>query len=220
VKVVDREAYADETSHAARCRWSGVSGEDCFTGHAIALCATCDAPLLRGKHLAVVGGGKSALTAVRNLVSFTREIHVVHAIDGFQADATLLEEVQHARNVTVQPNTEAREFLGREKLEGRRVAAKSAAPGYDLAVGGVLLEIGLRPNSVPVSELVPLNEAGEIAVTPEQSTATPGRFAADEETDEREKHIIVAAGAGARAALVAERYLSATSLRLANSDAA
>jgi alkyl hydroperoxide reductase subunit F len=223
IETVDGRIFAGRTviyAAGKQYRRLGVPGEDRFMGRGIAFCATCDAPLFRGKHVAVVGGGNSALTAVRDLVSFASEIHVVHALDAFQADATLVEEVQHARNVTVHLNTEVREFLGREKLEGLRVAAKNAPPGYDLAVDGVFLEIGLTPNSAPVRELVPLNEAGEIPVTREQATATPGLFAAGDVTDEREKQIIVAAGAGARAALAAERYLMASSLRLPNADAA
>lgn len=186
----------------------GVPGEDRFIGKGIAFCATCDAPLYRGKRVAVVGGGNSALTAVRDLVSFARSIELVHMLDSFQADAVLVDAVRDAKNVTVHLGTEVREFLGRDALEGLRVASKAHPPGYDLPVDGVFLEIGLTPNSTPVSELVPLNAAGEIPVTAQQGTAVPGLFAAGDVTDEREKQIIVAAGTGARAALAADRYLS------------
>ena len=186
----------------------GVPGEDRFTGKGIAFCATCDAPLFRGKRVAVVGGGNSALTAVRDLISFASEIHLVHALEDFQADPMLVDELRRAKNVSVHMGTEVREFLGQDTLEGLRVASKDRPPGYDLAVDGVFLEIGLAPNSGPVRELLPVNEAGEIPVARDQTTAVPGFFAAGDVTDEREKQIIVAAGAGARAALTADRYLS------------
>lgn len=186
----------------------GVPGEERFIGNGIAFCATCDAPLFRGKKVAVVGGGNSALTAVRDLTAFASEIHLVHALDSFQADPMLVQELRRAKNVSVHLRTEVREFLGRDKLEALRVASKEHPPGYDLAVDGVFLEIGLAPNSAPVRELLAVNEAGEIPVARDQATAVPGFFAAGDVTDEREKQIIVAAGAGARAALSADRYLS------------
>lgn len=106
-------------------------------------------------------------------------------------------------------STEVREFLGRDRLEGLRVASKEHPPGYDLAIDGVFLEIGLAPNSAPVRGLLEVNAAGEIPVARDQATAVPGFFAAGGVTDEREKQVIIAAGAGARAALAADRYLSA-----------
>ncbi|HVC29536.1 MAG TPA: FAD-dependent oxidoreductase, partial [Steroidobacteraceae bacterium] len=75
-------------------------------------------------------------------------------------------------------------------------------------VDGVFLEIGLAANSAPVRGLLALNEAGEIPVARDQATAVPGFFAAGDVTDEREKQIVIAAGAGARAALSADRYLA------------
>ncbi|HVS78484.1 MAG TPA: FAD-dependent oxidoreductase, partial [Steroidobacteraceae bacterium] len=186
----------------------GVPGEDRFIGRGVAFCATCDAPLFRGRKVAVVGGGNSALTAVRDLVAFASEIHLVHALETFQADPALVEEVHRAKNVTVHLRTEVREFLGRERLEGLRVVSKERPPGYDLPVDGVFLEIGLAPNSAAVRELLAVNGAGEIPVARDQATAVPGLFAAGDVTDERDKQIIIAAGAGARAALSADRYLA------------
>jgi alkyl hydroperoxide reductase subunit F len=186
----------------------GVPGEERFIGRGIAFCATCDAPLFRGKKVAVVGGGNSALTAVRDLIAFASEIHLVHMLETLQADPVLVEEVHRATNVTVHMSTEVRGFLGADKLEGLRLSSKDHPPGYDLAVDGVFLEIGLTPNSAPVQALLAVNEDGEIPVARDQATAVPGLFAAGDVTDEREKQIIIAAGAGARAALGADRYLS------------
>lgn len=186
----------------------GVPGEDRFIGRGIAFCATCDAPLYRDKRVAVVGGGNSALTAVRDLSSFARSIDLVHMLDTFQADRVLVDEIRRAKNVTVHMGTEVREFLGRDKLEGLRVSSKDHTPGYDLPVDGVFLEIGLTANSAPVRDILTLNEAGEVPVTRTQGTEVEGLFAAGDVTDERDKQIIVAAGAGVRAALTADRYLS------------
>jgi alkyl hydroperoxide reductase subunit F len=89
-----------------------------------------------------------------------------------------------------------------------RVAAVGGSDRYDLPVEGVFLEIGLVPNSEPVARLIELNANAEVPVGRDQSTAVAGLFAAGDVTDEPDKQIIVAAGAGARAALAADRYLS------------
>jgi len=188
----------------------GVPGEDRFLGRGIAFCATCDAPLFRGKRVAVVGGGNSAFTAARDLLAFASEIHVVHVLSELQADPILVAQIKSAPNVRFHFPCQVREFLGDTKLTGLRLAA-SGDERYDLLVDGVFLEIGLLPNTAPVKSLVELNAAGEIPVRRDQSTNVPGFFAAGDVTDEPEKQIIVAAGAGARAALAADRFLSAGS---------
>lgn len=191
-------------------RQLGVSGEDRFLGRGVAFCATCDAPLYTGKRVAVVGGGNSAFTAVRDLLPFAREIHLIHALDGFQADPVLVEEVKHSQKVQLHMKAEVRQFLGDAALTGVRLAATSGAGHYDLAVEGVFLEIGLVPNSRPLKDLLTLNDTGEVPVARDQSTAVAGLFAAGDVTDDPDKQIVIAAGSGARAALAVERYLKET----------
>jgi NADH-dependent peroxiredoxin subunit F len=194
-----------------RYRRLNVPGEERFIGRGVAWCATCDAPLYRDKRIAVVGGGNSAFTAVRDLLRYAAEIHVIHMLDSFQADPVLVEESRRAESegkVHFHLNSRVREYLGGERLEGVRLAATDGAARYDLAVDGVFLEIGLEPNSAPLSGLLVLNEHGEVPVGRDQSTVVPGLFAAGDVTDEPDKQIVIAAGAGARAALAADRYLS------------
>jgi alkyl hydroperoxide reductase subunit F len=185
-----------------------VPGERRFLGRGIAFCATCDAPLYRDKRVAVIGGGNSAFTAARDLLGYAREIHIVNILDDFQADPVLFEQVTKADHVRLHPATRVKEFLGQEQLSGVRLEAVGGSRREDLAVEGVFLEIGLVPNSAPVEGLLELNALGEIPVQRDQSSAVPGLFAAGDVTDETEKQIIVAAGAGAKAALAAHRHLS------------
>ncbi len=188
-------------------RTLGVTGENRFLGRGIAFCATCDAPLYRNKTVAVVGGGNSAFTAVRDLLQFARHIHLVHMLADFQADPVLVEELRQAPNVTFHLSTQVQEFLGSNELTGVRLQSADGRRHFDLKVQGVFLEVGLEPNSSPVEALVTLNEAGEIPVQCDQSTAVPGLFAAGDITDAPDKQMIIAAGAGAQAALAASRYL-------------
>jgi alkyl hydroperoxide reductase subunit F len=189
-------------------RTLGVPGEERFIGRGIAFCATCDAPLYRDRRVAVIGGGNSALTAVRDLRSFAREIHVVQNLPHLTADPVLIDEVKGMKNVALHLGMQVREFLGGDRLTGVRISSADGRTRYDLAVDGAFLEIGLVPNADPVRALLALNGAGEVPIRRDQSTAVPGLFAAGDVTDEPEKQIIIAAGDGARAALAADRYLA------------
>jgi alkyl hydroperoxide reductase subunit F len=212
VATDDGHVYRGRTviyAAGSQYRRLGVPGEERFIGRGIGFCATCDAPLYRDKAVAVVGGGNSALTAVHDLAPFAREIHLVHHGDRLRADEALVARVREMAKVTIHLNAEIREFLGQAALAGVRVASVDGRERYDLAVEGVFLEIGLTPNSDAVRDLVPLNQMGEIPVSRDQSSAVAGLFAAGDVTDERDKQIVIAAGAGARAALAADRYLAA-----------
>ncbi|HKB59553.1 MAG TPA: FAD-dependent oxidoreductase [Gallionellaceae bacterium] len=194
-----------------RNRRLDVPGEERFIGRGIAWCATCDAPLYRDKRVAVVGGGNSAFTAVRDLLHYAAEIHLVHGRDTFRADPALVDEIRRAEadgKVRLHLNSQVREYLGRDALEGVRLAAKDGSALYDIALDGVFLEIGLEPNSTAIATLVKLNDHGEVPVTRDQATTVAGLYAAGDVTDEADKQIVIAAGAGAKAALAADRYLA------------
>lgn len=185
----------------------GVPGEEKFIGKGIGFCATCDAPLYQGKRVAVVGGGNSAFTAVRDLLSFASEIHLIHRRKDFRADSALVQEVLKAKNVTVHAPMTVRAFLGQDKLTGVRLESVDGKDRYDLNAEGVFLEVGLTPNTMALKDLVDLNERGEVPVNKDQSTSVDGLFAAGDATDVEEKQISIAVGQGALAALSAHKYL-------------
>lgn len=185
----------------------GVPNEEQFIGKGIRFCATCDAPLYKDKRVAVVGGGNSAFTAARDLLSYASEIHIVHRREEFTADTTLVQEVRQAKNVTVHVPMIVRSFLGESKLTGIRLESADGKESIDLNVDGVFLEVGLTPKTDPLKGFVELNERGEVPVNRDQSTAVEGFFAAGDVTDVEEKQIVVAVGQGALAALAAYRYL-------------
>lgn len=186
----------------------GVPGEERFIGKGIGFCATCDAPLYQGKKVAVIGGGNSAFTSVRDLLGFASEIHLVHRRKEFRADPSLVEEAGKAPSVTLHAPMEVREYLGGDKLTGIRLASPDGKKKLDLEVDGVFLEIGLTPNSEPLKELIKLNPTGEIPVDKGQGTSEQGLFAAGDVTDTEEKQISIAVGQGALAALSAYKYLA------------
>lgn len=186
----------------------GARGEERFMGKGIAFCATCDAPLYKGKKVAVVGGGNSAFTAARDLLGFASEIHLVHRRTDFRADAALVEELKKAKKVIFHAPMEIREYLGEETLTGIAMESPDGKTKRKLDVDGVFLEIGLTPNSAPLKDLLPLTPFGEVAVDRAQCTAEKGLFAAGDVTDTEEKQISIAVGQGAMAALSAYKYLA------------
>ena len=190
----------------------GVLGEEKFIGKGIGFCATCDAPLYMGKRVAVVGGGNSAFTSLRDLINFASEIHLIHRKKEFRADEALVQEVRNAKNVTIHTPMEVREFLGDDKLTGVRLEAVDTKEKLDLLIDGVFLEIGLTPNSLPLKDLIQLSKSGEVITNRDQSTIIKGLFAAGDVTDVEEKQISVAVGQGALAALTAYKYLAENKL--------
>ncbi|MGQ9551081.1 MAG: protein disulfide oxidoreductase [Candidatus Bathycorpusculaceae bacterium] len=185
----------------------GVPGEEHFIGRGIGFCATCDAPLFRGKQVAVVGGGNSAFTAARDLLSFASRVYLIHRRDEFRADEALVQEVRKSPKVSFHTSMIVKSFLGEDRLTGVRLESVDGKERFDLKVDGVFLEIGLTPNSDPLKGLVELNEWGEVPTNRDQSTKTEGLFAAGDVTDFKEKQISIAVGQGAAAALAAHKYL-------------
>jgi alkyl hydroperoxide reductase subunit F len=185
----------------------GVPREELFIGRGIGFCATCDAPLYRDRRVAVVGGGDSALTAVRDLLSFASEIHLVHRRNEFKADEVLVREVTQAKNVVIHTPMVVDSFLGEDRLTGLRIKPVDTGEMIELSVDGIFLEVGLTPNADPLKSLVTLNERGEVPVNRDQSTSVKGLFAAGDVTDVEEKQISIAVGQGAMAALTSYQYL-------------
>jgi len=215
VHTEDKKTYQGKAviyAAGKRNRRLEVPGEERFIGRGIAWCATCDAPLYKDKSVAVVGGGNSAFTAIRDLMRYAKEIHLVHIFDSFNADPVLVNEVKKAGEISkklhIHLNAQIKEYLGKNDLEGVRLATKDGEPLQDLHVQGVFLEIGLVPNTQPIAELIKLNDHGEIPTERDQSTELPGLFAAGDVTDDPDKQIVIAAGSGAKAALSVDRYLA------------
>ena len=188
-------------------RHLGVPGEQRFIGQGIAFCATCDAPLFNGKRVAVIGGGNSAFTAARDLLGYASHIDIINILPDFQADRLLYEQVSASSKVSLHPSIQVKEFIGEKQLAGVRLHDDANDEYFDLAVEGVFLEIGLEPNTQPVTDLVTLNDVQEIIVGRDQSTSIAGFFAAGDCTDEKYKQIVIATGAGARAGLSVDEFL-------------
>ena len=183
-----------------------VPGEATLTGKGVTYCATCDGPLFSGQRVAVVGGGNSALEAVLDMLKIAEHVDLV-SLTQLTADPILIEKLKGAKNLSIFTEYQTEKIEGKKFVEGMVIKDLKGGKSKQLKVTGIFIEIGLVPNSKPVSELINLNKQGEVPISCDCETTTIGLYAAGDVTDVPEKQIVIAAGEGAKAALQAHRYL-------------
>lgn len=181
-----------------------VPGEKEFKNHGLTYCAICDGPLFKGKVVAVIGGGNSAMDAVLQLIKIAKHIYVINIGDKLTGDAIMSQKIAEAENVTVMNNHQVSAVVGDKFV--RAIKIKNKDGQKELAVEGVFIEIGLVPNS-SFAKGLDKNSGNEIIIDQFNKTNVPGIFAAGDVTNIPEKQIIIAAGEGSKAALGAFRYL-------------
>ncbi len=176
-----------------------VPGEEKLQGRGVSQCATCDAPLFKGKTVVVVGGGNTALTDALYIKDVASKTYLVHRRDDFRAEKVLKERVL-ASDIEVLWNSEIKEILGDDRVTGVRVVNNKSGEEQIIKCDGVFVEIGEIPESKIAAEAgVKVNESGEIITNMEQETNIPGVYAAGD-VSLGFKQISVAVGQGATAA--------------------
>lgn len=191
-----------------RRRKLGVPGEDKFGGKGVAYCSTCDAPLFKGKAVAVVGGGNAGLEAAIDLLPYAAKIYLLEFGAAFKGDPITQEELRKSSLVTMIINAQTKEVLGDKFVSGLSYTDRVTNEEKKLDVGGVFVEIGSLPNSEMVKGLVELNKFGEIVVDHKHSsTSKPGIWAAGDVTDDPYKQNNISAGDAVKAVLSIYAYL-------------
>ena len=186
----------------------GVPGEDKFVGKGVSYCATCDGPLFKGKTVAVIGGGDSAVTEALYLSKFASSVKVIHRRSQLRASKIFEERAKAEPKIefiwdTVVIEVEGDGVVKQLKLKNTRNDKISV-----LEVAGVFVAIGSKPNSVQWRGLLPLDEEGYIITNELMETKAPGIFAAGDVRHNSARQAITAAGDGATAAVSATRFLS------------
>ncbi len=209
VKTEEKE-YQSKTVILAtgkRPRGLDIPGEQEFTGRGVSYCATCDGPFFDNKAVAVIGGGNSAVQAALELSKIAHTVYLVVRNDHYIADPIILEKMKVATNIIEKIGYESEGIYGNEVVE--KITIREIATGklQDLAIDGVFVEIGLEPNSEYVENIVRMNNKKELMVDCRSRTNIPGLYAAGDITDGPDKQIVIAAGDGAKAALMAYDYL-------------
>ncbi|MBD3181383.1 FAD-binding protein [Candidatus Poribacteria bacterium] len=190
-----------------RYRPLNVPGEKELVGKGISYCATCDAPLYKGKDVAVIGGGNSGITSVIDLRNISNNIYVINNSNVWQADPVLIERIKDAENFIPMLSHNVLAIHGKDSVTGITVQSIKTGEQKTLDIQGVFIEIGLLPNSELVKEIISLTDLGEIMVDCGCRTAVPGLFGAGDVTTVPEKQIGVAIGEGIKASLSAYKYL-------------
>ncbi|MFH1193559.1 MAG: thioredoxin-disulfide reductase [bacterium] len=185
----------------------GLASEAVFAGRGVSYCATCDGPLFRGKRVAVVGGGDSALEEALFLAKFASEVSVLVRSEKIRASEIMEHRAKANAKIKWLLNMEVKEFLGDKKLEKIKLFNNKTKKDSELAVDGVFVAIGRTPNTRIFEGKLKM-ERGYIVNAPDKTaTDIPGVFAAGDISDAHYRQAIVAAGRGAMAAIEAERYL-------------
>ncbi len=184
-----------------------VPGEIELQGKGVTYCATCDAPLYKNKPTAVVGGTYEALDAALLLAKLNSTVTLIHSKGtSFKRHAALWEQVQAHPEIQVRVPATVTAINGTDNVESITVQTEDAT-SESIPVAGVFIENGHKIDASWVGDLVELTKTGAIIVDQNQQTKTAGLFAAGDVTPQRDKQVIVSAGAGAVAALSAYHYL-------------
>ncbi|MFA5008081.1 MAG: FAD-dependent oxidoreductase [Candidatus Omnitrophota bacterium] len=208
IKVItDKNEYVSKTVIIAtgkRPRMLNVPGEKEFKNKGVTYCATCDAPLFKGKKVAVIGGGNSALDAASQLTKISPKIYMINIAAQLTGDPVMVENVEKSNNIEVLNNSKVKAISGDKFVNSITIEKKGEILNLD--VEGIFVEIGLMPNS-EFDKITKHNDYGEIIIDNRNSTNIEGVFAAGDVTNVPEKQIIIASGEGSKACLSAFRYL-------------
>jgi thioredoxin reductase (NADPH) len=183
----------------------GVPGEDKLQGRGVSYCATCDAPLFRGKEVVVVGGGDTALQEAIYLTKFAKNVTVVHRRDKFRATKIISERAKNNPKIKFLMNCEIVEIVGEEEVE--EVKIKSPKETFSLNCDGVFIFAGNKPNTEFLNNLVKMDEDGYIITNREMETSVRGIFACGDVRCKSYRQVVIACGEGAVSACSVKQYL-------------
>ncbi len=185
-----------------RCRKLNVPKEKELEGKGVFYCSICDAPLLKNKKAAIIGGGNSALLSVLDLNPFASKIYLLTNESFLRGDDSLQEVVKNNPKVEIIYNVKVLEIEGEKMVEGLKYKDLNNNEEKKLAIDGIFIQIGMQPNTELVKNLVSLNADNEIIVEPlSGKTSHPKIWAAGDITNLPYKQISTAIGDGVRALL-------------------
>lgn len=200
----------------ASARYLGLDSEQAFMGKGVSACATCDGFFYKGKKVAVIGGGNTAVEEALYLSNIAAEVTLVHRRDELRAEKMLSERLikkSEQGNVTIEWSHTLDEVLGDNSgVTGMRLKSTKDESTKEIELDGVFIAIGHDPNTAVFKGQLDMDEAGYLAVNSGQAgyatqTSVSGVFAAGDVADQIYRQAITSAGSGCMAALDADRYL-------------
>ena len=207
---VNGEAYAADAvilCMGAGPRKLGHPDEDRFVGAGISYCATCDGAFYRGKEVAIVGGGDTAVSDALYLSALCSKVYLIHRRDQFRAAATLVDRVKGAENVELILDSTVVGLLGEDRLSAVTVENKFTHEQRELSVSGLFVAVGILPRTELVRGQVELDEGGFIVTDRFMQTNVPGVFAAGDVRNTPPRQVVTVCADGAVAATEAVEYI-------------
>ncbi len=200
----------------AQAKWLGLESEKKFGGFGVSACATCDGFFFRGKEVAVIGGGNSAVEEALYLAHLASKVTLIHRRDSLRAEKVLQERLFNHPKIEVIWDTVLEEIEGTEEPKGVTgivIRNLKTGQGEERKLDGVFIAIGHAPATELFTGQVAMKDNGYILVKPGTTeTNVPGVFAAGGDADDVYRQAVTAAGLGCMAALEAEKYLAAQEL--------
>jgi len=193
----------------AGTNWLGLANEQRLVGHGVSSCAPCDAFFFRGKEVAVVGGGDSAMEEALFLAKFATKVTIVHRRDAFRASKIMIDRALRSEKIGVRWNTVVEDVLGDGEVKGVLLRDTVSGRGEEFRTDGLFVAIGHHPNTELFRGQIELDANGYIVLDHHSMTSVDGVFAAGDCHDHRYRQAITAAGYGCMAAMDAEKYIEA-----------
>ena len=191
----------------AENRKLGLPNEDELVGRGVSYCATCDGMFYRGKDVAVIGGGNTALEAVLYLSTIANKVYLIHRRDDFKCDETLLTDAKKRSNVEIILNTSVSKLNANEVLESIDVTDNDKNT-WNIPVSAVFVSVGRVPENQNFAKLINLNEAGYVEAGEDCHTNVPGIFVAGDNRVKTVRQLVTAASDGAIATSEAIKYIN------------
>lgn len=191
----------------AETKWLDAPGLSKLIGRGVSSCAPCDAPFFKGKKVAVVGGGDSAMEEALVLTKYASEVTMIHRREEFRASKAMQTKVLSSPNIKVLWNTEVQELIGTQKLEKIVLKNNQTNEVSELIVDGLFVAIGHTPMSMIFQGKISIDDKGYVIAHDRTKTSVPGIFVAGDVSDFHYKQAITAAGFGCMAGMDCLNYL-------------
>ena len=189
-------------------RHLGLADEERLTGAGVSYCATCDGAFFRGRDVAVIGGGSTALQDAEFLSNYCNKVYLVHRRDEFRGEDSIVKRLSTKENVEFVLSAVVKKILGENVVEGLILTNKKTGEDFRLDVAGECIAVGQIPQNEIFADVVKLDGSGFILAAEDCLTSAPGIFAAGDCRTKEVRQLTTAAADGAVAALAACKYIA------------
>ena len=210
------EAEAVIVSTGASAKWLGLESEQRLNGQGVSACAVCDGFFFRGLDVAIVGAGDTAAEEASYLSKIVNKVYMIVRRDEMRASKIMQQRIKNAPNIEILWNSETKEVLGDQEVDGVRIVNNKTGEERDLKVQGFFVAIGHKPNTDIFKGWLDMDDTGYIQTIPGTSkTNIPGVFATGDAQDKIYRQAVTAAGSGCMGALDAEKFIAEKEVELA-----